>query len=96
MSSVVPPPQKALSRFHRIRSMVDLVLAGLVLVLVGMGVVAVAMLSQGRRGGAEVRGGGVVMVGPIPIVFGSDARWASVAIVLAILLIVLTFVLNLV
>ncbi len=76
--------------------MVDLVLAGMVLVIVGMGVVAVAMLSQGRKEGAEVRGGGVVMVGPIPIIFGSDARWASVAIVLAILLLVLTFVLNLV
>ena len=76
--------------------MVGLVLAGVLLVLVGFGVLAVAMLSQGRRDGTEVKGGGVVMIGPVPIIFGSDMRWASVAIMLAILLIILTVVLNLV
>jgi uncharacterized protein (TIGR00304 family) len=35
-----------------------------------------------------VRGGGVIMIGPIPIIFGSDAKWTGVAIVLAIVLIV--------
>jgi len=76
--------------------MVDLVLAGIMLVLVGFGVLAVAMLTQGRRQGAEVKGGGVIMIGPVPIIFGSDMKWASVAIILAIVLIVLTVVLNLV
>jgi len=76
--------------------MVDLVLAGVLLVLVGFGVMIVAMLSQGRKGGAEVKGGGVIMIGPVPIIFGSDMRWASVAIILAIILIVLTVVLSLV
>jgi uncharacterized protein (TIGR00304 family) len=37
----------------------------------------------------EVRGGGIIMIGPIPIIFGSDAKWASAAIVLAIVLIVI-------
>ena len=37
----------------------------------------------------EVKGGGVILIGPIPIIFGSDARWASIAIVLAIVLIVI-------
>jgi len=36
------------------------------------------------------------MVGPIPIVFGSDAKWATIAIVLAIVLILLTVLLSLV
>jgi len=76
--------------------MVDLVLAGILLVLTGFGVVVVAMLSQGRKGGAEVKGGGVIMVGPVPIIFGSDMKWTSVAIILAIILIVLTVVLGLV
>jgi len=75
---------------------VDLILAGLVLVLAGLGVIAVSLLSEGRRAGSEVKGGGVLMVGPIPIVFGSDSMWASVAIVLAIVLVLLTFMLNLV
>jgi len=76
--------------------MVDLIIAGLVLVLAGMGVMIAAMLSQSGKQGTQVRGGGVVMIGPIPIIFGSDMKWASVAIVLAIILIVLTVVLNLV
>ncbi|HXW94800.1 MAG TPA: DUF131 domain-containing protein [Nitrososphaerales archaeon] len=76
--------------------MVDLVLAGVLLVLVGFGVILVAMLSQARKEGVEVKGGGVIMIGPVPIIFGSDMKWASVAIVLTIVLIVLTVVLNLV
>jgi uncharacterized protein (TIGR00304 family) len=76
--------------------MVDLILAGVVLVLAGLGMVTVAMFSEARKGGAQVKGGGVVMVGPIPIIFGSDMKWASVAIVLAIILLLLTFILNLV
>ena len=76
--------------------MVDLVLAGILLVLVGFGVIMVSMLSQARKEGSEVKGGGVVMIGPVPIIFGSDMKWASVAIVLAIILIVLTVVLSLV
>ena len=76
--------------------MVDLIAAGLVLILAGFGVVALSLLLDRRRSGAEVRGGGVVMIGPIPIIFGSDAKWASVAIVLAILLVLLSIFLNLV
>jgi len=72
--------------------MVDLATAGLVLVLVGFGIVAVSLLSEAKKSGAEVKGGGVVLIGPIPIVFGSDAKWASVAILLAIILVVLTIV----
>jgi uncharacterized protein (TIGR00304 family) len=74
--------------------MLDLALLGVALILVGFGVVAVAMLSSAGKG--EVRGGGVVLVGPIPIVFGSDAKWASVAILLAIVLIALSLIYYLV
>jgi uncharacterized protein (TIGR00304 family) len=76
--------------------MVDLILAGVVLVLIGFGVMVVAMLSQAQEKGASVRGGGVVMVGPVPIIFGSDMKWASIAIVLAIILVLVTLILNVV
>jgi uncharacterized protein (TIGR00304 family) len=66
----------------------DLSLAGIALVLVGFGVVAVAMITSAGKG--EVKGAGVVLIGPIPIVFGSDAKWATVAIILAIVLVVLS------
>ncbi|UCE39231.1 MAG: DUF131 domain-containing protein [Thermoplasmata archaeon] len=35
-----------------------------------------------------VKGGGVVLIGPIPVVFGSDAKTAMILIILAIILIV--------
>ena len=68
----------------------------MVLVFAGLGVIIIAMLSEARTEGAQVRGGGVVMVGPIPIIFGSDMKWATVAIVLAIILVLLTLILNVV
>ncbi len=76
--------------------MVDLVTAGLLLVLAGLAAIVVSMLSDARKGGAEVKGGGVVLIGPIPVIFGSDAKWASVAIALAVVLVVLVLALSLV
>ena len=68
----------------------DLMTAGLLLVVAGFAIVVVSMMS--REGKSEVRGGGVVMIGPIPIIFGSDAKWASVAVALAIVLILVYFI----
>jgi len=70
--------------------MLDLTLAGIVLIIVGFAVVFIAMISSVRKEGGEVKGAGIVMIGPIPIVFGSDAKWASIAIVLAIVLVVVS------
>ena len=74
--------------------MLDLVFIGIGMILVGFLVVFLATAMSGRPSEegekrTGVRGGGVIMIGPIPIVFGSDAKWASVAMVLAIVLIVL-------
>jgi uncharacterized protein (TIGR00304 family) len=73
--------------------MSDLFLVGVGIILVGFLVVFLATVTSGRsseerEARTEVKGGGVVMIGPIPIIFGSDAKWATVAIVLAIALIV--------
>ncbi len=74
--------------------MADLVFFGLGIILAGFLVVFVAAVMADRSSSraeqrSRVRGGGVIMIGPIPIVFGSDARWASVAIVLTIVLILI-------
>lgn len=76
--------------------MVDVVSMGVLLVFVGFGAIFVAMLSQGRKEGTKVKGGGVVMIGPVPIIFGSDMKWATIAIALAIVLVVLALVFSLV
>jgi len=72
--------------------MLDLVFIGIGIILVGFLVVFLATASPGKPSEegerrTEVRGGGVIMIGPIPIIFGSDAKWASIATVLAIVLI---------
>ncbi|MDD4331444.1 MAG: DUF131 domain-containing protein [Methanosarcinaceae archaeon] len=40
---------------------------------------------------SEIRGGGVIMLGPIPLIFGSDGESAKSAIILALLLTGLAF-----
>ncbi len=46
-----------------------------------------------RRIRREADFGGVVMIGPIPIVFGNNSRVATIAIVLTIVLMLMTFLL---
>lgn len=74
--------------------MPDLVFIGVAIILFGFLLVFLAMMSGSRSSGdnekgTRVKGGGVILIGPIPIVFGSDAKWTSIAIVLTIILIVL-------
>jgi uncharacterized protein (TIGR00304 family) len=40
----------------------------------------------------SIRGGAVVMIGPIPIVFGSDKKYAMIAMILAIALMLLAII----
>jgi uncharacterized protein (TIGR00304 family) len=82
-------PKKALSCRGAFETVVDLASVGFALILAGVAVIVAGTLLSSKGGERKVEGGAVVLVGPIPIVFGSDARWASVAIVLAIVLIVI-------
>jgi uncharacterized protein (TIGR00304 family) len=79
-----------------LRLVLDLVYLGVLLIFVGFGVIVIALLTSAGRAGREVKGAGVVMIGPIPIVFGSDAKWVSVAIALAIVLVVVSLLLYVV
>ena len=86
--------------------MPGLVVFGALVAVAGIALILLATVlarrdEEGARGGEEggkerarVRGGGVIMIGPIPIIVGSDAKWTVVAMVLAILLIVLSFLLG--
>jgi uncharacterized protein (TIGR00304 family) len=62
---------------------------GLLLALAGFAVGILAFifaLLRSARGTGQMRGGGVVMIGPIPIVFGTDKESARTLILLAIVL----------
>jgi len=70
--------------------MFDYALLGLLVIAAGVVVLFIATLSSGRKGGEREGGKGavVLMIGPIPIIFGNDSRMVVVAIALAIVLIV--------
>ncbi|MEM3030815.1 MAG: DUF131 domain-containing protein [Candidatus Micrarchaeia archaeon] len=64
----------------------ELLFAGIALVLLGFALVAAAALFS-----KEAEYGGVVLLGPIPIVFGSSARAVFLAVLLAVLLVLIYF-----
>lgn len=47
--------------------------------------------TTGESGG-EVKGGGIILIGPIPIVFGTDKRYTIVMIILTIVIMLLAMI----
>ena len=76
--------------------MFDLVTTGVLIIFLGFGIIFIGTMLARRSSSekGEVKGGGVVMIGPIPIIFGSDAKWTSIAVALAIVLVLLTLLLT--
>jgi uncharacterized protein (TIGR00304 family) len=68
---------------------------GFTLTILGAITIFVAALFFMLRRGRSARGGGIIMIGPIPIVFGSDAQTVKVLIVFAAVLMAVFFVMNL-
>jgi uncharacterized protein (TIGR00304 family) len=68
---------------------------GIVLIFIGVLVIiaAIVLISVlGGRGEGEVRGGGVVMIGPIPIIFGTDKKSIKTVLLLSLALTVLAII----
>jgi len=72
---------------------------GVALIAVGFAVALIAMawlLLSGSKGGKGwVRGGGAVIIGPVPIIFGTDKESVKIILILSIVLVVLLFVFTL-
>ena len=71
---------------------------GLLLGLAGFALAIVAIfvtILKSARGTGKVRGGGVVMIGPVPIVFGTDKESARILILLAIVLMIVLLLFSL-
>jgi uncharacterized protein (TIGR00304 family) len=72
-----------------------LYLVGVVLVVVGVLVIVLSLFHRSDSGEknadhrGHVKGGGVVIIGPVPIVFGSDKKTVKSLLVLSIVLTIL-------
>ena len=74
-----------------------LVQLGVLLVFAGIIIIMVAfflMLSK-QKGEGRIQGGGAVLIGPIPVVWGTDKRWIFVAIALLLIIMLVNFVMPL-
>jgi uncharacterized protein (TIGR00304 family) len=73
----------------------EIVLLGFLLVFLGMLLIVTGTVFQAAKStrDAEVRGGGVILLGPIPIIFGSDAESVKTVVILAVVLVVVVYLL---
>jgi uncharacterized protein (TIGR00304 family) len=68
--------------------------AGIALIFVGIVIIIVAVLLLSIRiaGKGKVRGGGAVIIGPIPIIFGTDRKSLKTVVLLSLALTILLLV----
>lgn len=79
-----------------------LIAAGILLIIFGFfltmfGIIRSARESEERgaekeTGEKKVKSGGVILIGPIPIVFGTDKKYALILMILAIVLMLLAII----
>ncbi|HID19488.1 MAG TPA: DUF131 domain-containing protein [Methanophagales archaeon] len=72
-----------------------LVCIGFLIILAGIFSMAYQAWKTGGMEKPEVRGGGIIMIGPIPIIFGTDAAALRILMILAIVLMVIAAILFL-
>lgn len=72
----------------------ELVQFGLLLTFAGILIIMVAffLMFAKQRGQGKVQGGGAVLIGPVPIVWGTDKRWLFVAIALLLIIMAISFI----
>jgi len=63
---------------------------GVALIFAGIVVIVAAIIKASARSGgkSEVKGAGVIMIGPIPIIFGTDKKSVKTVLVLALALVI--------
>lgn len=77
----------------------NLLTIGLILIFLGFALAFISVLAMslgGLRRVKKAKGGGIVMIGPIPIIFGTDKESLKVLMILGIALTVIVFVFMLV
>lgn len=74
----------------------ELLSVGFILVFIGITLMVIGMLYEAVKSkGVEGGGAGIVLIGPFPIIFGTDIESIKAVIILTIVLILLVFFLFL-
>ena len=71
----------------------SIILAGFAVVVLGVLLIFIgtALQSSSSSSKTEIHTGGVIMIGPIPIVFGNDKGLVVIAVIFAIILMILSY-----
>ena len=69
-----------------------LTITGILVILIGFILIFLGTALQASSK-TEVKSGGVILIGPIPIIFGTDKGFIIVAVILAIILMVASYIL---
>ncbi len=67
---------------------------GFILTLTGLGVIIISFLLAVMKGKTKVSGGGVILIGPIPIVFTTSKNMEKVLILIVVLIILIMIILT--
>jgi uncharacterized protein (TIGR00304 family) len=70
-----------------------LVIAGIIVIFIGIIIILIGTALQATSKNEEVRTGGVILIGPIPIIFGNDRSLIIGAMIFAVVIIVLWYLL---
>ncbi|ACB39261.1 TIGR00304 family membrane protein [Pyrobaculum neutrophilum] len=73
----------------------EIVVLGLLLIFLGFILIILATLRVAKEEARRAEAGGVIIVGPVPIVFGTSQRAAAITMVLAVVLTLLALLLFL-
>lgn len=68
-----------------------LIIAGIIVVFIGIALIFVGTALQSTSKTSEVHTGGVIMIGPIPIIFGNDKSLVFGAAIFAIIIMILWY-----
>lgn len=63
--------------------------AGIALALLGFGILTAGFIMAARGAKGKVKGGGFVLVGPIPVILGFGRGWSTIVIALLLIFLVL-------
>jgi uncharacterized protein (TIGR00304 family) len=72
--------------------MFTLVLIGVLLIIVGFALIFLSTITKESREESRVEAGGVLVIGPVPIVIGTSQRIAKAVLILALALFIVAII----